>query len=167
MNKEAITKNNKGITIHLNISHEMVFTHAMAISAAWEEINMEIILSHPVGAVPLSMFHEDDQIHKNQKSNLGVKLEMSVVLWTELPPFSKQNSVVIRDAMSIVQRIDGNTYSSFSKLGDAYLDHLLKDHTLEIQWLMCLIDMMICLSKLEKDCNEQQQVGMNVKNKIR
>ncbi len=33
MNKKAISKNNKGITIHLNISPEMVFRRAMAISA--------------------------------------------------------------------------------------------------------------------------------------
>ncbi len=29
---------------------------------------------------------------------------------------------------------------------------------------MCLNDMKICLSKLEKDYEQQQQVGMNVKN---
>ncbi len=78
MNKKAISKNSKGITIHLNISPEMVFRRAMAISAVREDINMESILSHPVGAVPLSMFHEDGQMHKNQKSDLGVKLEKSV-----------------------------------------------------------------------------------------
>ncbi len=133
----------------LNISPEMVFKRAMAISTVREEINMESILSHPVGAVLLSMLHEDGQIHKNQKSDLRVKLEKSVEMWTELPPFSKQNTVVIRNAMSIVQMIDGNTYSLFSNIGDAYIDH-----TLEIHWLMCLIDMMICLSKLEKDCKE-------------
>ncbi len=78
MNKKAITKNNKGITIHLNISPVMVFRHTMAISTVREEINMECILSHQVGAVPLSMVHEDGQIHKNQTSNLGVKLKTSV-----------------------------------------------------------------------------------------
>ncbi len=76
-NKKAIT-NNHGIKIHLNISPEMVFKCAMAISTVREEINMESILSHPVGAVPLSMLHEDGQIHKNQKSDLRVKLEKSV-----------------------------------------------------------------------------------------
>ncbi len=87
---------------------------------------MEHILSHAVGAVPLSMFHEDGQIHRNQKPDLGVKLEKSMEMCTELPPFSKQNTIVIRDAMSIVLMIDGNTYSLFSNLGDTYLDHLLK-----------------------------------------
>ncbi len=63
-------------------------------------------------------------MNKNQKSDLGIKL--SVEMCTELPPFSKQNIVVIRDVISIFQRIDGITYFSFSNLGHAYLDHVLK-----------------------------------------
>ncbi len=112
MKKNAITKNSKGITIHWNISPEMVFRLAMAISVVQGDINMESKLSPCWPLMPLSMFHEDGQMHKNQKSDLGIKLEKSVESCTEMPPFSKQNIVVIRDAISIVQRIDGNTYFS-------------------------------------------------------
>ncbi len=95
MSKKATTKNNRGITIHLNIiSPEMVFRCAKAISAVQDEINVESILGDPVGAVPLFKFHEDDQMHKNQKSDVGVKLEKSVEMCTELPPFSKQNTII-------------------------------------------------------------------------
>ncbi len=45
MKKKAITKNSKGVTIHWDISPEMVFRLAMGISVVQEDINMESKLS--------------------------------------------------------------------------------------------------------------------------
>ncbi len=59
MKKKAVTKNSKGISIHWNISHEMVIRLAMDISAVQEDINMESKLSPCWPLLPLSMFHED------------------------------------------------------------------------------------------------------------
>ncbi len=52
---------------------------------------------------------------------------------TGLPPFSKQNTVVIRDAISIVQSIDRNTYSSFSNLGHAAENVFVRNTIWDVQ----------------------------------
>ncbi len=65
-------------------------------------------MSHPVGAVPLSMFHEDGTMRKNVKADHGGKLEKHAQKHFVLPESPQCTTVIIRDAMSIVQMMDGD-----------------------------------------------------------
>jgi hypothetical protein len=69
-------KSGEIITGHIN--PEIVFRRALAWANRTEDVTIDNILSHPVGPIPVSMFHEDGTMRKSCKSNLVKQFENEV-----------------------------------------------------------------------------------------
>jgi hypothetical protein len=59
--------------------------------------------SHPVGPIPVSMFHEDGTMRKFCKSDLVQQFEKEVSPVLSLPDFDPSLTTYIRDGMALVQ----------------------------------------------------------------
>ena len=68
-----------------------------------DDVTVDNILSHPVGPIPVSMFHEDGTIRKFCKSDLVKQFEKEVSLVLSLPDFDPSLTTYIRDGMAVVQ----------------------------------------------------------------
>ena len=108
-----------------NISSELVFRRALTIANCRDDITVDNILSHPIGPVPISLFHEDGTMRKCTKAELGQKLEEAIVSQETLPARDKCSTIYIRDSMAVIQMIKGNNFETFNDLGAAYLRQLI------------------------------------------
>ena len=68
---------------------------------------MESIMSHPITAVPTSLFHEDRSMRKTQKSELRHKLEEPIEVVKLLPNFNNTSSFYIREVVAEFHKIPG------------------------------------------------------------
>ena len=75
---------------------------------------LKTVMNHPVGPVPLSMFHED--ISESVKSDLYHMLESTVQRENEMPTVDKANTIFIMDAMAIIQILYCNNFSTFNDI---------------------------------------------------
>ena len=57
LDKKAKVKTPTGKVVLVHVSPEMIFRRALGVASMIGDVNMVNILSHPVGSVPLSMFH--------------------------------------------------------------------------------------------------------------
>ena len=85
----------------------------------------DVVMSHPIGAVPSSMFHEDGTMRKNAKSELTSVLENHAASVYDISVVPSE-TVYIRDAMALIQIIDGNQHTTFDDLGKFYAKLLLQ-----------------------------------------
>ncbi len=104
---------------------QIVIQCALTLTEIQNDVTAESVFSHPVGSVPSALFHEYGSMRKTKLSDLGEVLEGPVSRQTELPPFDKDISVFIREAMGIIQTMNGNNFSTFGQLGQSYLQYLL------------------------------------------
>ena len=115
----------KGVTLHVNISPELVFRRALTLAKSREGVNVDSVLAHPVGPVPTALFHEDGTLRKSSKAELGHKLE-ELVTEQAGRPTSDTPTVHIRDAMASIQAMDGNRNKTFGDLANEYMANLVK-----------------------------------------
>ncbi len=113
------------MTMNAIISPEIVFQHVLTLTEVQNDVTAESVFSHPVGSVPSALFHDDGSIRKTKRSNCGEVLEGLVSKQTQLPPFDKDIYVFIREAMGIIQTMNGNNFNTFGQLGQNYLQYLL------------------------------------------
>ena len=85
------------------ISSEVVFRRALTSANCRQDVTLETVLSHPAGPVPASMSHDDSTMRKCVKADLAHGLEDGVSSLVELINANKDLSVLIRDAMAIIQ----------------------------------------------------------------
>ena len=78
------------------------------------------ILSHPVGPIPVSMFHEDGTMRKSCKSDLVKQFENEVSPVFSLPDFDPSLTTYIRDIKALVQCMDAKKHKTF---GDPATDY--------------------------------------------
>ena len=81
----------------------MVFRRAFILASCRQDVTLETVLSHPVGPVPASMFHDDGTMRKYVKADVDHEIEDGVNYLTELNNTNKDLSVVIHDAIAIIQ----------------------------------------------------------------
>ena len=84
-------------------SSVVVFRRALTLANCRQDVTLETVLSHPVGPVPASMFHDDGTMRKCVKADLAHGLEDGVNSLVELNNTNKDLSVLIRDAKAIIQ----------------------------------------------------------------
>ena len=89
------------------VNPELVFRRALVISEYRDDLSLEKVMSYPIGAVPSSMFHEDGTIRTNANSELTSVLKNHAALVCEISAVPSK-TVYIRDAMALIQIIDGN-----------------------------------------------------------
>ena len=83
------------------------------------------MLSHPAGPVPASMFHDDGTMRKCVKADLAHRLEDGVNSLVELNNTNKDLSVLIRDAMAIIQATQTGDVKVFDDFGKTYFQNLV------------------------------------------
>ena len=80
-------------------------------------------MSHPIGAVPSIMFHETIRTNANSELTSVLKNQAALVCEISVVP---SKTVYIRDAMDLIQMIDGNQHKTFDDLGKFYAKLLLQ-----------------------------------------
>lgn len=78
----------------------IIFRRALALSNVREDINIENILAHLVGSIPLSLFHEDGTMRKTCKSDFMHLFEEVVAPIFCLSDFDLSRTVIIRDGLT-------------------------------------------------------------------
>jgi hypothetical protein len=66
--------------------------------------------------VPISIFHEDGTMRKTSKADLSHQLESEATSRTELKPFDRSHSVIIRDGMTLIQALNVKSLNTFDDL---------------------------------------------------
>lgn len=88
---------------------------------------MAIVLSHPIGLVPMSIFHPDGTMRKTNKVELAHQLEAQAdkTAQTAFTTCTRElHTVYIRDAMAIIQMVTGDKFHTFEELAAAYLRYI-------------------------------------------
>ena len=107
------------------MNSELVFRRALSIAKA-RDITMDFLLQYPITSIPSSLFHEDGQMRKTRKDDLAHKLEEKVTSEVILPAGNASETIYIRDAMAIIQSINGDQFKTFDNLAAAYMHGLLQ-----------------------------------------
>jgi hypothetical protein len=87
MNAKTSLKCNSGEIITGHINPEIVFRRALVLANRRDDVTINNILSHPVGPIPMSMFHKDGTMRKSCKSDLVKQFENEVSPVFSLPDF--------------------------------------------------------------------------------
>ena len=119
-------KAGNGKPVSITVNPEVVFRRALMLSNKRGDISLYPVMSHPVGPLPTSMFHDDGSMRKTSKAELTHQLEMEAAKCSNLNYFANQNSIYIRDAMAILQMMDAGSFRSFNELASSYAVQLLK-----------------------------------------
>ena len=82
------------------------------------------ILSHPVGPIPVSMFHEDGTMRKSCKSDVEKQFENEDSPVLSLPDFDPSLTTYIGDGMALVQCMDAKKHRTFGDLDTDYCRQL-------------------------------------------
>ena len=106
------------ITGHIN--SEILFRRALAFANSRDDVTIDNILSHPVGPIPVSIFHEDGTMRKSCKSDLVKQFENEVSPVLSLPDFDPSLTTYIRDGMTLVQCMDAKKHRTFRELATDY-----------------------------------------------
>jgi hypothetical protein len=110
-----------------------LFSSALVLANSRDDVTVDNILSHPVGPIPVSMFHEDDTMRKSCKSDLVKQFENEVSPVLSLPDFDPSLTTYIRDGMALVQCMDAKKHRTFGDLATNYCRQLTscfaKTHT--------------------------------------
>jgi hypothetical protein len=70
MNANTSLNGKSGEIITGHINPEIVFRRALVLANSRDDVTIDNILSHPVGPIPVSMFHEDGTMRKSYESDL-------------------------------------------------------------------------------------------------
>jgi hypothetical protein len=77
ISKGSVMVSFKWFTI-AHINPEIVFRRALVLTNGRDDVTIDNILSHPVGPIPVSMFHEDVTMRKSYESDLVKQFENEV-----------------------------------------------------------------------------------------
>jgi hypothetical protein len=124
MNAKTSMKCKSGEIITGHINPEIVFRRALVLANSRDDVTIDNILSHPVGPIPVSMFHEDGTTRKTCKSNLVKQFENEVSPVLSLPDVDPSLTTYIRDSMALVQCMDAKKHITFGDLPTDYCRQL-------------------------------------------
>ena len=112
-----------------HINPELVFRRALVLANCRDDVTIENVLSHPIGPIPVSLFHDDGTMRKSCKSDLVKQFESDVSSVLSLPDFDRSVTTYIRDAMAVVQCTDVKKYKTFGDLAADYYRNLVRCFT--------------------------------------
>ena len=115
-----------GEIISGHINQEIVFRRALVLANCRDDVTIENVLSHPIGPIPVSPFHDDGTMRKSCKSDLVKQFESDVSSVLSLPDFGRSVTTYIRDAMAVVQCTDVKKYKTFGDLAADYYRNLVR-----------------------------------------
>ena len=120
MNAKTSLKCKSGEIITGHINPEIVFRRALVLANSRDDVTIDNIFSHPVGPIPVSMFHEDGTMRKSYESDLVKQFENEVSPVLSLPDFDPSLTTYIRDSMALVQCMDAKKHKTFGDLATDY-----------------------------------------------
>lgn len=85
MAKKAKLKCGKGGVVTAAISPEIVFRRALPLARCRDDVSMATVLDHPIGPVPMAIFHADGTMRKTNKAEPDHQLEAQDERVYELP----------------------------------------------------------------------------------
>jgi hypothetical protein len=124
MNAKTSLKCKSGEIITGDINPEIVFRRALVLANSRDDVRIDNILSHPVGPIPVSMFHEDGTRRKSCKSDLVKQFENEVSPVLSLTDLDPSLTTYIRDNMALVQCMDAKKHRTFGDLATDYCRQL-------------------------------------------
>ena len=71
----SVSANTKKGTKKVNVSPETIFRRGLTLSEFGDDVTIDNLICHPIGALPLSLFNEDGSQRKTTKSDLWSCLE--------------------------------------------------------------------------------------------
>ena len=120
MNAKTSLKCKSGEIITSHINPEIVFRRVLVLANSRDDVTIDNILSHPVGPIPVSMFHEDGTMRKSYDSILGKQFENEVSPVLSLPDFDPSLTTYIRNSMALVQCMNAKKHKTFGDLATDY-----------------------------------------------
>ncbi|KAJ8672406.1 hypothetical protein QAD02_003665 [Eretmocerus hayati] len=115
-----------GSVVKKFVSPEIVYQRAFAISAMRKDVTLELILSHPLTDVPLSLFKPDGCRRTTKKSDFMHILEKEVesdIVSEYLS--SDEQSVIIVNGMAELQALSSKSFDNFNSLGKIFMQHII------------------------------------------
>ena len=70
MAKKTKFKCGKGGVVTAAISPEIVFHRALSLASCRDDVSMATVLGHPIGPVPMAIFHADGTTQKTYKAEI-------------------------------------------------------------------------------------------------
>ena len=107
------------------ISSEVVSRRALILANCRQDVTLEAVLSHPVGPVPAFMFHDDGTMKKCAKADLAHGLEDGVNSLVELNDTNKDLTVLMCNAMAIIQATQTSDVKTVDDFGKTYFQNLV------------------------------------------
>jgi hypothetical protein len=123
-NAKTSLKCKSGEILTRHINPEIVFRRALVLTNNRDDVTIDNVLSHPVGPIPVSMFHEDGTMRKSCKSDLVKQFENEASPVLSLPDFDHSLTTYIRDSMALVQCMDAKKHITFGDLANNYCRQL-------------------------------------------
>ena len=120
MTSKTNLKCKSGEVISGHMNPELVFRRALILANCRDDVTIENVLSHPVGPIPVSLFHDDGTMRKSCKSDLVKQFESEVACALSLPSFDPSLTTYIRDGMALVQCFDVKKSKTFGDLAADY-----------------------------------------------
>jgi hypothetical protein len=129
------------------IDTEILFRRLLAVSKN-RDVDLGLVLSFELAAVPPSLFHDDGSMRKTTKAELTKKLEGNCAeVITELSKMSSClttcSSVYIIDGMAMVQSLNENHFKTFNDLAEIVqkrIVRLLRNSSLDISQVTIIFD---------------------------
>ena len=106
MAKKTKFKCGRGGVVTAAINPEIVFRRAMSLARCRDDVSMATVLGHPIGPVPMAIFHADGTMRKTKKAELGHQLEAQVERVSQLPSYFKQLLIGFQKADTVVEVFD-------------------------------------------------------------
>jgi hypothetical protein len=122
MNAKTSLKGKSGEIITGHINSEIVFRRALVLANSRDDVTIDNILSHHVGPIPVSRFHEDGTgtMRKSYESDLVKQFENEISPVLSLPDFDPSLTTYIRDSMALVQCMDAKRHKTFGDFATDY-----------------------------------------------
>jgi hypothetical protein len=104
-----------------NVRSDRELFGRLIIAARSRDVDLKLVMTYELSAVPLSLSHTDGTLRKNVKSVLLSELEKEVNVDGRLPPVDKTGATAyVVDGMAIVQMVKTGGTSTFGELADKY-----------------------------------------------
>jgi len=109
----------------LILETEVLFRRLLAVSKN-RDIDMKMVLTYELAAVPPSLFHDDGMMRKTKKADLAEKLESHCSETFDLAQDTHTPTAYIADGMTMLQALTEDHFKTFNDLAEIILKRLFR-----------------------------------------
>lgn len=123
--KKTIIKIN-GQVFKKIITPETVYQRALAISQNRKDVDLKLVLSFPLTAIPSSLFQLDGSRRTTNKSDFlhCIEQDFKSEIITQLPA-SEELGIIVIDGMAELQALSSKSFTDFNNLGNTILQSIV------------------------------------------